>query len=621
MTRISIIDKLVGRYNNYIERLLITVLNSLLIFILLNKLGYNTYIDIIIPIVAIVSIVLPEIMAPIVTLLFAISELYTLYDGVTPLGILNGFIIILLALIIPIILEIKYQSLQAFISAESVLGIPLTSVLILSGISEKRSPLVNVLSALPIFYLLINFLKTNLVFSISEIEIIIISIAGILIGAYIFGINKIFSVLGVIPAILGFYIFYYDSFNFVFTRITMETMIISIAVAGSSILFYSIKESKAKHEKIQDQIDLIKKEIDETLLTLGRIKSYAELEEKFGSAITQDENTIIELGKQLDNCKNINCIQNIYPQFKEEKTEIENKINDLLFSLIIDYNNIVTELKKSGIKIEEMQIPKDKVKLNESYIDYIQKILLDINKNVNLALNNINTIIESIEKINGNKLNKYYITDYSVLPKAIDELQKNNVIISTSKLIEIEREIISNLNMKEFTKEKLEISRQINDLYSRQILISDIPQIEKISEKLVKLISSYITFCIDKLNSLSNISKIKSIENSLSNIRETKKILDDQSKPLYDKLSYVMSNIPSLVETEDIIENENSLIALFTILKDNEEIISNKMYEEGCIKVEDLGINSSLSKYVAEYFSSRNGIKTKIVKDEVCISK
>ncbi|AWR97634.1 hypothetical protein DFR86_08795 [Acidianus sulfidivorans JP7] len=620
MTRINIFDSVVDKYNNYLERVIITALNSILIFLLLNKLGYQTYVDIIIPIVAIVSIVLPEVMAPIITLLFAIDKLYTLYDAITPFDILDSFFIIVLTIIIPIVLEIKYQSLQAFISAESVLGIPLTSILILAGISERRTPSINILSSLPLFYLLINLIKTNFYFSTSEIEILAIGILGILLGSYIFGINRIFSIAGILPSIIGFYALYFNSINFRLTDLIAEIIIISIAISGVSALLSSMKENKTKKEKIQEQIGIIKKEIDETLLTIGRIKSYAELQEKFENAIIKEEENLIDLSKKLDKCEDLKCINSIYPQFKDKKREITDKINDILFNIIIDYNGIVDYLKKYGIKIDEIPIPKDKVNLTETDIDNIQRILADINKNTTFALNYINSIIDSLEKINGIKLNRYYITDYSVLPKAIEELEKNNAADSATKIIEIDREILSNLTLNEYRQEKLELAKIVNDFYSRKILVSDIPQIDKITEKILELVLKYINSSINTLSSLLNVAKVQSIENLLNLTKEIKNSLEDQKKSIYEKLSYLIASVPSLKEVDEILENEDGINALFTILKDNGQIIENKILEDGCIKVEDIGINSKLSKYVAEYLS-KDGIKTEIVKDQVCISK
>lgn len=612
----SIIENLFSNYNHYIERIVIAILNASLTILLLNRLDYESITGIIVPIVVIISVVIPEIMAPIVTILFTIVRLYSLYDYVTPLGILEGFFIIVLGIILPIILEIKYHTLQAFISAESAIGIPYTSYFLLAGIAEKRGITVNVLSAIPLVYLALNFINgTNT--SLEQIEIIILGIAGILIGAYLFGIRRSLSLIGIVPSIIGIYVLYYGTLAFTLTSVIIYISLVAIIISAISVIFTVLKENRTKAEKRNEQINLINKEIDETLLVLGRIKSYAELEEKLGNAIIEDESGLIEISKNLEKCKNFECIKKEYEEFKNRKKRIEDKINSLIFNLIIDYNNAANEIKKTGIPLDEIQIPKDKIRLSEADIDNIQRILADINKNTIIALNKINAIIESLQKLSGIKLNKYYITDYSLLPKAVSELQKDSLVNDVVNIINLDREVISALQMIGYEKEKIELSKKINDYYSRNLIISEIPDIEKVTASLITSIIKYLDQCALKLSQMNENVKLPSIYDSVKIIREIAKQISDDSKPLKERLNYVITYIPTILNIETLILNEAALNALFTILKDNEEIIKTKLSEEGCIKIEELGISEKFGKYIVEYFS-KDGLDLTIVQDKIC---
>lgn len=616
MARKSIIGNLLDNYNSYIERIVITVLNSLLVVLLLNELNYQSFLEIVIPIIAIVSFVIPEIMAPIATLLFIVTKLYTLSSPLTTIDIINGFFLVLLGIIVPIIIETRYQSLQAFISAESVIGIPMTSYFLLAGIAEKRNAKINILSATPLLYLILNSIKTYTPPTLSQIELLILGTIMILIGAYLFAIKVPINLIGLIPSIIGIYILYYNTLNFTITDTITYISIVAVIVSGLNVTLNFLKENKAIREKRNEQISLINKEIDETLLVLGRIKSYAELEEKLGNVIAEEESNLLEVPKKLEKCKNFDCIKKEYEEFKQKKKQIEEKINTLIFNLIVDYNNAVSEIKKSGIIINEIQIPKEKIRLSETDIDQVQRILTEINKNTVFALNKINSIIEAIEKLTGIKLNRYYVTDYSLLPKAVTEIQKDNLINEIVNIVNLDREIIINLRLIGHEKEKIELSKKINYYYSKNLILADIPDVEKIANNSLNLVINYLDDSIKRLNKISENGKIASINEYVKFAKAIKEELN-RDTPVKQKLEYLITYLPTITNIEDIIANEDAINALLTILRDNEELIKTKLYEEGCIKIEDLGINQKFAKYVAEYFS-KDGLKLTIVQDKIC---
>uniref|UniRef100_A0A2U9IFR6 Uncharacterized protein n=1 Tax=Acidianus brierleyi TaxID=41673 RepID=A0A2U9IFR6_9CREN len=105
------------KYSDYIERTLLSILNSVLAYGLSIFLGLNSqYLYLIIPIVALTSIVIPFIASPVITVLYIVNLIYDKIIDIDTKSINFDFSIyilieIILAIIVPLLIELKYKSI------------------------------------------------------------------------------------------------------------------------------------------------------------------------------------------------------------------------------------------------------------------------------------------------------------------------------------------------------------------------------------------------------------------------------------------------------------------------------------------------------------------------------
>ncbi len=145
------------KFNDYLERAVLAMLNSLLSVEVIKSFSLPpTYEYVIVPIVLIVTLFVPFFMTSFISVLYVSVTIYNflLQHTLTPYqGYLEVFLVVLLGILVPVIVELKFKSLQAFISINSVIAhtaFPISAIFLLSGISERRGVLVNALSSLPL---------------------------------------------------------------------------------------------------------------------------------------------------------------------------------------------------------------------------------------------------------------------------------------------------------------------------------------------------------------------------------------------------------------------------------------------------------------------------------------
>lgn len=621
MSIMSPFIKLTTNYCNLYEKIILMILNSILVYILSLNLHfiYNYNLEII-SVVAVISFFLPEIVSPALTILFTIYLAYTELNLNQLAGTIEIISIIILNILVPILIEIKYGSMQGFMSSEAIIGFPISSLLLLSGIAEKRNLTANVLSSLPLFFILFKYFdtimySTNLLFY----YYILLGIISLVIASILFSLKQLISISGIIFSFIGLStLFYLTPLPRPIPLNLIYTIIVAASVNAIFTGFYELKIRKQMKEKIQEELSLIKKEIDSSIISLGRIRSYAELEDSLSNIIAEDEKSILEISKKADQCKSLDCINSIYNEFISAKKNIEDKLSQYIFNTVIEYNNVIKELKKNGIILEEISIPSEKIMLSEDDIDKIQKILSTINKNISVGVSEINSIIDSIEKISGIKLNRFYITEYSSIVSAIDYLKKINVLTYVNQCVSYDRDILTKLEFYGFENRKLEIVKKLNEYYGKEILLSDIKNIERESNQLLIIMNEYLNNIKNELEKIWKISKLSNIKNKIEVIDS---LINELNKDdaIIKKLSDVLTAIPEISNAEKIIEEKDNIYALFTILRENEDIIREKLNEEQCIELEELGINSKLSFYVIEYLKERN-INVKLDNNKICLS-
>ncbi|QIJ32861.1 hypothetical protein [Acidianus brierleyi] len=602
------------KYSDYIERTLLSILNSVLAYGLSIFLGLNSqYLYLIIPIVALTSIVIPFIASPVITVLYIVNLIYDKIIDIDTKSINFDFSIyilieIILAIIVPLLIELKYKSIQGFISINSLLSysiLPLFSIFLISGISEKKSSLTNALSSLPLLSMIIysNLLDFDLKMMILE-SVLIIS------GAIILGLKKFLSPIGVILPILAFYL-YFDNLSTIY--------IASMGIIGTLInliptidMEYSKKNSTK--EKFYSTKENLRKEIENTVLILQRLIENNLSFDELNSILSQSKNTLADIDGYIDKCQNIQCLNELEKKYSENKKEMENSINEIVFNNIVSYNEVIGKLKRYGINGEEIQVSNAKFSLDENGIDYISKIFFSINKNVNIILNDLNESIDDLQKLVGINLNKIFITDYRKLPDLILFIQDKNLITKLQKLVDIEKEIIANLNDPKIAEAKLDISKKLNLINLTNITFYEVKEIVQVSKELDSIVNSEMSNINRNLYNLNlEIGKDLEQQQKLIYMKLT------NQKTLYDKFSNFLTSINLINDCIEISENKGEIESLYQLLNDNSKEILSSIYENKCISISDLGIDQKFSKYVS-YWLNKKGVKATYIKDKICLS-
>jgi len=602
------------KYSDYIERIFLSILNSVLAYGLSIFLGLNSqYLYLIIPIVALTSIVIPFITSPVITVLYIVNLIYNKVMFINTKFINFDFSIyilleIILAIIVPLLIELKYKSIQGFISINSLLSysmIPFFSIFLISGISEKKSSIINALSSLSLLSIIIysNLLDFDLKMMVLESTLIIF-------GSIIFGLKKFLSPIGAIFPTLAFYL-YFDSLPITYI-ILMGTIGALINLVPTIDMEYSKKNSTK--EKFNSTKENLRKEVENTLLIMQRLIENNLSFDELNSILSQSKNTLANIDNNIDKCQNTQCLNELLEKFSDNKKEIQNSINEIVFNTIISYNEVIDKLKKYGINGEEIQISNDKFSLDENGIDYISKIFLDINKNVNMVLNDLNGNIDDLQKLIGINLNKIFITDFRKLPDLISFIQDKNLITKLQSLVEIEKEIITKLNDPKINMVKLDLSKKLNLINLSNITFYEVKQIVLISKELDNILNSEISDINGNLYNLnSEIGKDLEQQHKIVYAKLT------NQKILYDKFSNFLSSINLINDCIEISENKEEIESLYQILNDNSKEILSRIYENKCISVSDLGIDKKFSKYVSHWLN-KNGVKTTYIKDKICLS-
>jgi hypothetical protein len=280
------------------------ILNSILVYILSLNLHfiYNYNLEII-SAVAVISFFLPEIVSPALTILFTIYLAYTELNLNQLPGMIEIISIIILNILVPILIEMKYGSMQGFMSSEAIIGFPISSLLLLSGIAEKRNLTANVLSSLPLFFIIFNHFDT-IMYSTNVLfyYYILLGIISLVIASILFSLKQLISISGIIFSFIGLStLFYLTPLPHPIPLNLIYTIIVATIVNAIFTGFYELKIRKQRKEKIQEELSLIKKEIDSSIISLGRIRSYAELEDNLSNIIAEDEKSILEISKKLIN--------------------------------------------------------------------------------------------------------------------------------------------------------------------------------------------------------------------------------------------------------------------------------------------------------------------------------
>ena len=126
-------------FNDIVERIGITILNTFVFYLISNALNLHSFFYFEEGVVIILSALLPYILAPAITLLYVVSYNFSgmilgQTNTITPTTIETFGIMLILLFVIPIIVEVKFTSLQGFLTSESRLGVLISTVRVGTGL-------------------------------------------------------------------------------------------------------------------------------------------------------------------------------------------------------------------------------------------------------------------------------------------------------------------------------------------------------------------------------------------------------------------------------------------------------------------------------------------------------
>ncbi len=609
---------------NYANRVVVAIINSILAFRIAYIFININYAYFISAVMAAISFFIYTPMSIVLLLAYLIENAVInkqLYDiSLTPLIASHSteylillIILLVLLIIFPLVTFVKYESVNSVITADSILISLLNPFFILFlpfGAAEKNPrKAINILSTFPILVL-----GNNLFFDVNNYSLWTF-IALIVTSGVLFGINKIYSLVGSFTLFLALYLI---KLNILICILIFLTSVILNLVPN--IVEFINSNYYIKNEILNKKNGLLK-EIDEIGKVLNSIKILLNDNTEFVAIIQKYFKILDELKNSISNSNSINEINNFEREFNARKLELERRINDYLFELISEYNDVIEKIKKYGIILERIDIPNELIKVNEDGAQKIQQISNKISVTLNQIYRTLNNISNSLKSTLGIDLSKEikFMDIHASLDYLNIALSEGN-IKSCKNCIDLLLKSLQYMNSMGYqspsSQEILKLVIKISDEKPATFILKakDVLQqgLEINIDNLNKIIDEYSKI----VNEVPLLSKYKSTE-LLNQIQNE---LRDNSKPICKKLEIIASSVEILGDVMSIIKDKSKIIDVINLVNENYDIIFQKVLEEGCIKVMDLGISVNLAKYI-ELALEEKGSKLRVINDSICYMK
>ncbi|TRM79283.1 hypothetical protein DJ528_01740, partial [Sulfolobus sp. B5] len=520
---------------------------------------------------------------------------------------------VILLIILPLITFIKYESVNSVITSDSILISLINPFFILFlpfGIAEKNPrKVVNILSTFPILALI-----NKLIFDINN-YFLWIFVALTIISGVLLGINKIYSLVGSLTLFLALYLIKLNILASVI--VFLASTVINLV---PSIVEFVNSKYHIRNEIINKKSSILN-EINEIDKTLNMIKTIFNDNTEFIAIIQKYSKMLDNIKSSINSSNSINELSNFEKEFNARKLELERRINDYLFELISEYNDIIEKIKKYGIILERIETPNELIRLNESDIQKIQLISSKISATINHIYRTLNNISNSLKSMLGIDLSKEIkLIDIHIALDYLNIALSEDNIKSCKNCIDMLLKSLQYMNSIEYqspsSQEILKVIIKISDEKPATFILKAKDVLEQGLEinidRLNKIIEEYNKI----VNEVPLLSKYKSTE-LLNQIQNE---LRDNSKPICKRLEIIASSVEILADVMNIIKDKSKIIDVINLVNENYDIIFQKVLEEGCIKIMDLGISINYAKYIELALEEKDS-KLRIINDSICYMK
>ncbi|MEM4911720.1 MAG: hypothetical protein QXJ81_02675 [Metallosphaera sp.] len=605
-------------FNEFVERVSVTILNALLFYSISSYLNVTQYFFFGEGVVIVLSALLPYVLAPALTLLYVTSYSFgSLILGraqMISIKSVEDFIsMLILLVIIPIAIEAKFTSLQGFVTSESLVGPSISFLFLGVGLAEKgRDIRSNLVAALPVLYIPIDRVLNSSSLNYTFVIFYIIGFLLFLASALLFSQNGPLSISGLIPLYVGIALVTGEGFTSENAILPTGLAAIVNAIPTGVNLISSVSQGKSVFQKEKNEI---LNAIDLKLRLVNSIKTgSASLPQDLVKALDLYEQSLKEQSSKVSECTDNSCLNERRREYLEVSESLDKTINDTIFKIIIDYNSKVSNLRKYGINMEELQIP-PQLKISDTDINIITKILITIDRNTFLVTNKVNQVLEGLEAVIGGNYSRVIITDFSSLDKLTLVLGDKTVIGRIEECLSIQADLLRELRMSSFSDEKIKLSRKVNQLLIEQFSLDKLQSSINVSKESVNLLNKYILYLANKKEELYKIA--------LPEVKDYIKTLEELSRAMKEnipsceviKRSFSLLNLLNDVDT--IVSDIDSISALSQLLESLTDVINYKINEEGCIKMAELGIDPKYGRYIVSWLKG-TGVNATIKEGSIC---
>ncbi|WP_229571228.1 hypothetical protein [Saccharolobus caldissimus] len=607
----------------YINRVIIAVANSIILYKVISYFIGVNYVYFIVAVSAVVSFFFYKSLSIIVLSLYLIFtsaiyrkiyyfSLYTLISSYSNIYFIEFIILIILLFTLPLIGLLKFKSVNSIITVDSILSSVYNPFLLLFlpfGVAEKGDKVIsNIISVLPLIILEFKFEESILNYKFLAILLLIV-ITGIL-----FGLSKVYSITGGITLWLSLYL---SNIN-----LELTTLILIMSLLLNSIpTIINILNFKFLYKKeIIEKRNLISKRVKDILDNLDKIKDILKDNADFNLIIQKYNKIFLNILDNVKNAPDIKTLENLEMEINLRKLELERNVNDYIFDRIAEYNEAIDKIKNYGIIMEKIEPLSEPIKIDDNGIIKISNTMRRISENTDLLYRNINNLGNSIKTLLGNEYNLVFLD----ISKSVEylELLLNRDIIRNCKIcgdslfkflqlinsINIEPSI----NSQELLKSLIKVNGEKPAVFvikSKEIVSQGLDIAIKILNKLKEEYSSIMK----EIPILTEYKEYKLIEQLESELK-------DPSTPLCKRVETLASSLQIIEDLANIIEHKDEIIDVINLVKDNYEIILQKVLEEGCVKLDDLGIAMKYAKFI-DMALQEKGSTLRVVNDSICYIK
>ncbi|MEM0130834.1 MAG: hypothetical protein QW685_03055 [Saccharolobus sp.] len=609
---------------DYINRVIIAVINSIIFYRLVFGFISIDYIYFIVAIIAVVSFFFYKPLS--IVFLFAyLAQNSIIYKTIYMLSlyplvnntysyqyIIELFIFLMILLLVPLILLLKFGSISSIIASTSLLlsnYYPYMLLFAPFGIAQKNDKtVVNILSIIPLLGLPISLYyiySYNLTLLISS-SILIIA-AGLL-----FGFKKLYSLSGSLLLVISLYL----------TKINFELIIliflVSIVLNLIPNILQFINSNLSSKKEIIEQKNRISENIQNIVNNLNKIKDMIKNDDELTLIFKKYINILNEMLNNLKSVNDMKTLTNIEIELNARKLELERVLNDYIFDKITEYNEIIDVIKNYGIIMEKIEPLTEPIRLDDNGAIKINNVINKINENIDILYKHTKNINYSLNELLGinmentiKLIDKKKIIDYVKILLSMENI--NNCKVCVNSLFKI-LQMLNSLRLGSATNQDLlKAIIKLNDekpatfvIKTKEIAIKGIDIINTVLYK-IKEEYNYVLKEIPSLDKYKEIDILNSLE------EETK----DKTKPLCKRIEILLSSSQVIQDIVNITEHKNEIKDVINLVKDNYDVLMQKILEEGCIKISDLGISLEFGKFI-DIALQEKGSTLRVVNDSIC---